>query len=121
MPIKEQIKSHPARRTFQAIRIEVNHELDILNDSLEKALSMLNIGGRMAVITFHSLEDKITKDVFKKYTDVPNIVKGLPSIPEEYLPNFKIINKKPITPSVNELNENNRSRSSKLRIIERIK
>ena len=121
MPMKEMIKSHPARRTFQAIRIEVNHELDILEESLEKALSLLNVGGRMVVITFHSLEDKITKDVFKKYTEVPNIVKGLPDIPKEYLPNFMIINKKPITPSDRELSLNNRSRSSKLRIIERIK
>ena len=121
MPYKEQIKSHPARRTFQAIRIEVNHELDILAESLEKALSMLNIGGRVVVITFHSLEDKITKDVFKKYTDIPDIVKGMPNVPSDYLPNFKIINKKPITPTTEELNENNRSRSSKLRIIERIK
>ena len=121
MPIKDMIKSHPARRTFQAIRIEVNHELDILPESLEKALSMLNIGGRMVVITFHSLEDKITKDVFKKYTDIPEVVKGLPNIPSEYLPNYKIINRKPITPTDKELNENNRSRSSKLRIIERIK
>ena len=121
MPIKDMIKSHPARRTFQAIRIEVNHELDILPEALEKALSMLNIGGRMVVITFHSLEDKITKDVFKKYTDIPEVVKGLPNIPDEYLPNYKIINRKPITPTDKELNENNRSRSSKLRIIERIK
>lgn len=121
MPIKDMIKSHPARRTFQAIRIEVNHELDILPESLEKALSVLNIGGRMVVITFHSLEDKITKDVFKKYTDIPEVVKGLPNIPDEYLPNYKIINRKPITPKDKELNENNRSRSSKLRIIERIK
>jgi len=121
MPYKDQIKSHPARRTFQAIRIEVNHELDILTESLEKALSMLNIGGRVVVITFHSLEDKITKDVFKKYTDISDIVKGMPNIPSDYLPNFKIINKKPITPTMEELNENNRSRSSKLRIIERIK
>ena len=121
MPYKDTIKSHPARRTFQAIRIEVNHELDILEESLEKALSMLNVGGRMVVITFHSLEDKIVKDVFKKYTDIPKVVKGLPNIPSEYLPNYRIINQKPITPSVKELNENNRSRSSKLRIIERIK
>ena len=82
---------------------------------------MLNIGGRMVVITFHSLEDKIVKDVFKEYSDVPNVVKGLPNIPNEYLPNYMIINKKPITPSEKELSENNRSRSSKLRIIERIK
>ena len=121
MPMKELKKSHPARKTFQAIRIEVNHELDVLEESLEKALSILNIGGRIVVITFHSLEDRITKEVFKKYTDVPDIVKGLPNIPEEYLPNYMIINKKPITPTDIELSENNRSRSAKLRIIERIK
>ena len=121
MPYKDTLKSHPARRTFQAIRIEVNHELDILNDAQEKALSMLNIGGRMVVITFHSLEDKICKDVFKKYSDVAKEVQGIPNIPREYLPNFKIVNHKPITPSDNELEENNRSRSAKLRIIERIK
>ena len=121
MPYKETIKSHPARKTFQAIRIEVNHELDILEESIENALSMLNVGGRLVVITFHSLEDRIVKDVFKKYTNIPEIVKGLPNIPEEYLPNYMIIGKKPITPSDSELSENNRSRSSKLRIIERIK
>jgi 16S rRNA (cytosine1402-N4)-methyltransferase len=121
MPMKERVKSHPARKTFQAIRIEVNHELDILEESLEKALSLLNIGGRLVVITFHSLEDRIVKDVFKKYTAVEEIVKGLPNIPEEYLPNFVIVNKKVITPTEKELSENNRSRSSKLRIIERIK
>ena len=121
MPYKETLKTHPARRTFQAIRIEVNHELDILEESLRKALTMLNVGGRIVVITFHSLEDKIVKDVFKSVTDIPNVVKGLPNIPDEYLPNFRIVNKKPITPSNKELEENNRSRSSKLRIIERIK
>ena len=121
MPYKETIKSHPARKTFQAIRIEVNHELDILSESLEKALSMLNIGGRVVVITFHSLEDRIVKDIFKKYTSIPKEVKGLPNIPDEYLPNYKLITNKPITPSDRELAENNRSRSSKLRIIERIK
>ena len=121
MPYKETLKQHPARKTFQAIRIEVNHELDILEESLEKALSMLNVGGRMVVITFHSLEDRITKEVFKKHTEIPKIVKGLPNIPSNYLPNYQIINKKPITPTLDELNENKRSRSSKLRIIERIK
>lgn len=121
MPMKERVKSHPARRTFQAIRIEVNHELDILEESLEKAISLLNVHGRIVVITFHSLEDRIVKDVFKKYTTCDEVVKGLPNIPDEYLPNFVIVNKKPITPSDKELSENNRSRSSKLRIIERIK
>ena len=121
MPYKETLKSHPARKTFQAIRIEVNHELDILTDSLEKALSMLNVNGRIVVITFHSLEDRIVKNVFKKYTEIPDVVKGMPNIPNEYLPDYKIINKKPILPSKIELEENNRSRSSKLRIIERVK
>ena len=121
MPYKEREKAHPARRTFQAIRIEVNHELDILESSMEKALSMLNVGGRMVVITFHSLEDRIVKNVFKKVTDIPNIVKGLPNIPNEYLPDYKLINKNPLTPSDEELKENNRSRSSKMRIIERVK
>ena len=121
MSYKDTVNKHPARKTFQAIRIEVNHELDILEDSLKKALSLLNVNGRLVVITFHSLEDKIVKDVFKEYTKIPDIVKGLPNIPEEYLPNYMIINNKPITPSEKELSENNRSRSSKLRIIERIK
>ena len=121
MPSKELLKSHPARKTFQAIRIEVNHELDILQSSIEKALSMLNIGGRMVVITFHSLEDRIVKNVFKKMTDIPSFVKGLPNIPDEYLPNFQLINKNPLIPSEKEIKENNRSRSSKMRIIERIK
>ncbi len=121
MPYKDTLNHHPARRTFQAIRIEVNHELDILTDSIRKGLEMLNIGGRMVVISFHSLEDNIVKKVFNEYSKESNFVKGLPNIPEEYLPDFKIINKKPITPTSNELNENNRSRSAKLRIIERIK
>ena len=121
MPYKDTLNHHPARRTFQAIRIEVNHELDILTDSIRKGLEMLDIGGRMVVISFHSLEDNIVKKVFNEYSKESNFVKGLPNVPEEYLPDFKIINKKPITPTSNELNENNRSRSAKLRIIERIK
>lgn len=121
MPYKDTINKHPARKTFQAIRIEVNHELDILETSMRNALSMLKVGGRLVVITFHSLEDKIVKDVFKEVTEIDKVVKGLPNIPNEYLPNFKIINKKVITPSDKENEENNRSRSSKLRIIERIK
>ena len=82
---------------------------------------MLNVGGRMVVITFHSLEDRIVKNVFKKVTNIPNVVKGLPDIPKEYLPDYKLINKNPLTPSDEELKENNRSRSSKMRIIERVK
>lgn len=121
MPYKATVNKHPARKTFQAIRIEVNHELDILESAMRKALSMLKVGGRLVVITFHSLEDKIVKDVFKEVSSVDKLVRGLPNIPDEYLPNFQIINKKVITPSDKENDENNRSRSSKLRIIERIK
>ena len=121
MPYKETIKSHPARQTFQAIRIEVNHELDILEEAMRKALSLLKVNGRMVVITFHSLEDRIVKDVFREVTSIPNVVKGLPDIPNEYLPDYKLINNKPIVANEKELIENNRSRSAKLRIIERIK
>ena len=121
VPMKAKRDHHPARRVFQAIRIEVNHELDILEDALKDALSMLKVGGRICVITFHSLEDRIVKNVFKEYTDIDPKVKGLPDIPDEYLPDYKLINRNVIIPSEEELEENNRSRSAKLRIIERIK
>ena len=121
MPYKERLNKHPARKTFQAIRIEVNHELDVLEDSLRKCLDLLGINGRMVVITFHSLEDRIVKDIFKEVTSCDPIVKGLPNIPDKYLPKYQLINNKVITPSDKELEENNRSRSSKLRIIERIR
>ena len=81
---------------------------------------MLNSGGRISVITFHSLEDRITKNIFNKYSKVDDLVKGLPEIPEEYKPKLKLINKKPILPSEHELGENSRSKSAKLRIAERI-
>lgn len=112
---------NPARKTFQAIRIEVNHELEILEDSLRKALSILDINGRMAVITFHSLEDRIVKNVFRSVSSVDKVVSSLPEIPLEYLPDYKLVYEKAILPSKEELEENSRSRSSKLRVIERIK
>ena len=121
VPMRERRDHHPARKVFQAIRIEVNHELDILENSIKDALSMLNVGGRICVITFHSLEDRIVKNVFKEYTEVDPLVKGLPDIPKEYLPDYKLVNKNAIVPSLEELEKNNRARSSKLRIIERIK
>ncbi len=121
VPMKVRREHHPARRVFQAVRIEVNHELDILEGALKDALSMLNVGGRICVITFHSLEDRIVKNVFKEYTLVDPKVKGLPDIPSFYLPNFRLVNKDVIIPSDVELANNNRSRSAKLRIIERIK
>lgn len=121
MPMKAMKNTHPARKTFQAIRIEVNRELEILEDSLRSAMEILNIGGRIVVITFHSLEDRIVKNVFKEVTKIDNMVKGLPEIPEAYLPNYRLINEKVIEPTESELEANNRSRSAKLRIIERIR
>lgn len=112
-------KNHPERKIFQALRIEVNEELTVLESILPKAIKRLKKGGRIAVITFHSLEDRIVKNIFKKYSDIDPLVKGLKDIPEEYKPLIKLVNKKPILPSKKELEENSRSRSAKLRIIER--
>ena len=119
MPVKETYGSHPARRTFQAIRIEVNNELEVLKIALESALELLKVGGRISVITFHSLEDRIVKETFRKYSEVDKNLSKLPFVPEEYLPKYKLVAN--ITPSKNELEENNRARSSRLRVIERIK
>ena len=113
-------KNHPERKIFQALRIEVNEELTVLESTLPKTIKRLKKGGRIAVITFHSLEDRIVKNIFKKYSDIDPLVKGLKDIPEEYKPLIKLVNKKPILPSEKELEENSRSRSAKLRIIERI-
>ncbi len=113
-------KKHPEREIFQALRIEVNNELEAILVALEDAIKMLNKGGRICVITFHSLEDRIVKNIFRKYSEVNEIFKGLPDIPEEYQPLIKIINKKPLVPSSKELEENTRSKSAKMRIVERI-
>ena len=112
---------HPARKVFQAIRIEVNHELEILEDAIKDAASMLGVGGRLCIITFHSLEDRIVKNVLKELSDIDPMVKGLPVIPDNYLPDYKLITNKAINPSEEELEYNNRSRSSKLRVLEKIK
>lgn len=120
VPYKYFVTKHPERQIFQAIRIEVNNELDIVENTLRDAVSMLKPGGRICVITFHSLEDRIVKNVFKSLSEVNPFVKGLPVIPDEYKPVIKLINKKPILPSELELEENSRSRSAKLRIIERL-
>ena len=120
MPMKAMRDSHPARRIFQAIRIEVNKELDVLEIALRDSLDILNVGGRVAVITFQSLEDKIVKRIFKEYSEIDKEMAKLPFVPEEYLPKYKIICKG-LIPSDSEIEENNRSRSSRLRVIERIK
>ena len=119
VPISYRNKSHPARKVFQAIRIEVNHELDILEDSIRDAFELLKVGGRLSVITFHSLEDKIVAKVFKELCSDDENARRLPIVPEELKARAKKIIK--ITPSEEELDENNRSRSSKLRVIERIR
>ena len=121
VPMKFRKEKHPAKQIFQAIRIEVNKELDVIPPAIYDALSMLNVGGRVAVITFHSLEDRIVKKIFKEVCEIDPKVKGLPNIPEEYLPDFKLVNNKAIIPSEEELKLNNRARSAKLRVIERIK
>lgn len=120
VPVKYALTRHPERVIFQAIRIEVNQELKVLENVLPKAIDLLNQGGRISVITFHSLEDRIVKQTFKKYSEVDELVKGLPVIPDEYKPKIKLVNKKPILPSDEECEENSRSKSSKLRIIERV-
>lgn len=120
VPTKYALSRHPERVIFQALRIEVNHELDVLESVLPDAIDLLNEHGRIAVITFHSLEDRIVKQTFKNKSEIPQLVKGLPIIPEEYKPVIKLINKKPILPSDKECKENSRSKSAKLRIIERV-
>ena len=119
VPLSYRNKSHPARKVFQAIRIEVNHELDILEKSLRDAFDLLNIGGRLCVISFHSLEDKIVANVFKDLCSDDESSRKLPIVPDHLKARAKKIVK--ITPSEEEINENNRSRSSKLRVIERVK
>ncbi|WP_391558300.1 16S rRNA (cytosine(1402)-N(4))-methyltransferase RsmH [Robertmurraya sp.] len=111
---------HPAKRIFQAIRIAVNDELGVFEDSLNQAIDLLNPGGRISVITFHSLEDRICKVIFKKASETPDLPKGLPIIPDEFKPELKLITRKPIVPSEEELEHNNRARSAKLRIAEKL-
>lgn len=111
---------HPAKRTFQAIRIAVNKELEILNKAVEGAVNKLNKDGRIAVITFHSLEDRIIKNKFKELEEPCTCPKEFPVCVCGKLPRVKIITKKPIDPSAEELEVNPRSRSAKLRIAQKI-
>lgn len=111
---------HPAKRIFQAVRIAVNNELEVFEKSLQQSIELLDHGGRICVITFHSLEDRICKLTFKKASEVGNLPPGLPIIPDEYKPTLKIITKKPIVPSEAEIEQNNRARSAKLRIVEKL-
>jgi 16S rRNA (cytosine1402-N4)-methyltransferase len=119
VPEKYKREKHPARKVFQAIRIEVNKELDVFSSALNQALGLLKVNGRICVITFHSLEDKICKERFKKVSDIKSELKKLPVIPDSYLPQFKII--KTVLPTKEEIENNPRARSAKLRVIERVK
>ena len=118
VPEKYRRLHHPARKVFQAIRIEVNDELNVLQKALNDSLELLNPGGRLCVITFHSLEDRIVKNTFKEVTKENELYKGMPNIPDEYKAKYKLIGK--FKPTKEELENNNRSRSAILRVIERI-
>lgn len=110
---------HPAKRTFQAIRIAVNDELGAVEDALEQSLNLLKVEGRLAVISFHSLEDRLVKQLFKQVSELPELPPNLPVLPDAVNADYQLVNRKPITASEMELENNNRSRSAKLRIIER--
>lgn len=120
LPAKElRKKGHPAKQVFQALRIAVNNELDVFEKSLQDALNMLNPQGRIAVITFHSLEDRICKQLFKEKVEV-EIPRGVPIKDSDIVKEFSLVNKKVIVANDNELQNNNRSHSAKLRVIEKI-
>ena len=110
---------HPAKKSFQALRVAVNHELDVLQASLEEAIKILRPGGRISVITFQSHEDKIVKRIFKKYSEV-EVPRGMPFIPDGMKPTLRLVNHKPIVASTSELENNNRSHSAKLRVAEKL-
>ncbi|TDM03934.1 16S rRNA (cytosine(1402)-N(4))-methyltransferase RsmH [Macrococcus carouselicus] len=112
---------HPAKRVFQAIRIAVNDELGAFETSIEQAIDSVKQGGRISVITFHSLEDRICKQIFREYEKGPDIPRGLPVIPDEFRPKLKRVNRKPVESSTEELTANNRARSAKLRVVEVLK
>ena len=120
IPMKIQATGgHPSKRTFQAIRIECNHELDVLKDSLKEMIEFLNPGGRIVIITFHSLEDRIVKDIFKEQENPCICPPNFPVCACGRKPLGRVITKKPVLPSEKELNENSRSKSAKLRVFER--
>ncbi|GAE29143.1 16S rRNA (cytosine(1402)-N(4))-methyltransferase RsmH [Alkalihalobacillus hemicellulosilyticus] len=110
---------HPAKRTFQAIRIAVNDELGAFEEALEDAIAILSVGGRISVITFHSLEDRLCKEIMKEKSKGPDLPPGLPIIPDEYKPELLMVTRKPVIPTNEELEINNRARSAKLRIAEK--
>lgn len=120
IPMKYQKKSgHPAKRTFQAIRIELNRELEVLKDSLDDMIDLLNTGGRLCIITFHSLEDRIVKSAFRKNENPCTCPSDFPVCVCGKVSKGSILTRKPILPSEEEMEENSRAKSAKLRIFER--
>ena len=119
-PAKElKKKGHPAKQIFQAIRIEVNDELGAADESIQQAIDLLAVDGRISVITFHSLEDRLTKQLFKEASTV-DVPRGLPFIPDDLKPKLELISRKPILPSAEELEMNNRAHSAKLRVAKKV-
>lgn len=112
---------HPAKRSFQALRVAVNDELGALEDSLTQALNLLDVGGRISAISFQSQEDRLIKQMFKEKSQAPELPRGLPVIPAEMQPDYKLLTRKAIKPSEKEQEENHRSSSAQLRGIERLK
>lgn len=112
---------HPAKRVFQALRIAVNDELRVFEDALQQAAKIVSIGGRIGVITFHSLEDRICKQSFKKWSTEKPTPRNLPIIPEGHEPPFRLLTRKPIAPQQDEIDHNRRARSAFLRVIEKKK
>ena len=113
------VGGHPAKRTFQAIRIEVNRELEVLENSLGDMIDLLNDGGRICVITFHSLEDRIVKNKFRECENPCTCPKEFPVCVCGKKSKGKVITRKPVIPSQEELEDNSRAKSSKLRVFER--
>src|SRR5699024_12124420 len=112
---------HHTKRIFKAIRIEMNDEFESFKNVLNQSSAATDIGGRVVAITFHSLEDRNCKKAFKKWSSPKPVPKGMPIIPEGFEEPFKLITKKPILPSNNEVASNRRARSAKLRVIEKVK
>ncbi len=120
IPMKfQKTAGHPAKRTFQAIRIELNRELEVLRDTLDDMIDLLNTGGRICIITFHSLEDRIVKSIFKRNEDPCTCPSHFPVCICGNASKGNVITRKPILPSTEELEENSRSKSAKLRVFER--
>lgn len=117
VPFKYAREKHPARKVFQAIRIEVNHELDVFETSLYDAINLLNTNGRIGVITFHSLEDKICKTIYREVSLLEESLKNMPVIPDSYLKDYEMI--KTIKPKKEEIERNPRARSAKLRVLKK--